>query len=70
MTVHAPVAGPERADSRRLTNCSRFAATEHARARGFDQSTLPMQIETLWPPKPSEFDSALRTFNGRAAPGT
>lgn len=53
-----------------LTNCSRFAATEHARPRGFDQSTLPMQIDTLWPPKPKEFDSALRTFNGRAAPGT
>lgn len=52
------------------TNCSRFAAWGHALAGVFDQSTLPMQIETLCPPKPSEFDIALRTFNGRAEPGT
>ena len=34
------------------------------------QSSLPTQIETLWPPKPSEFERAFRTTSSRAAPGT
>ena len=34
------------------------------------QSTWPMQMETLWPPKPSELQRALRTSICRAAPGT
>jgi len=34
------------------------------------QSSWPMQIETLWPPKPSEFDRALRILRSRASPGT
>ena len=42
-----------------------LAQRESGRA---DQSGRPIRIETLWPPNPSELQSALRTSISRALP--